>query len=246
MATFEVIPAIDLRDVRCVRLFQGDFARETVFGDDPVQIALRWQGMGATRLHVVDLDGARAGKPVQLPLVGEMVRSLRIPIQLGGGLRRMQDVSAALALGVSRVVVGTAAIEDQGFRRVCRGGQLERVVIGLDARDGKLAVRGWMENTQQDVFGFSRRLREEGFQRIIYTDIRRDGALSGPNVEHIRRLTQLPGLRVIASGGVGCIAHLEELAAIGAEGAIVGQALYTGAVSLPEAVQRLAAIPGIA
>jgi phosphoribosylformimino-5-aminoimidazole carboxamide ribotide isomerase len=250
MASFEIIPAIDLRDGRCVRLFQGDFTRETVFGYDPVQMALRWQEMGATRLHVIDLDGARAGTPVQLPLVGEIVRALRIPIQLGGGLRQMEDINAALAHGVSRVVVGTAAIgngdhrQARTFRQACRAGQLERVVISLDARDGKLAVRGWTENTQQDVFGFARRLKDEGFQRIIYTDISRDGALSGPNIEHVRWLAQVPGLAVIASGGVGCMAHLEELAATGAEGAILGQALYTGSVTLPEAIERLASIPG--
>ena len=247
---FEVIPAIDLRAGRCVRLFQGDFARETVFGDDPVAMARRWAGMGAGRLHLVDLDGAKAGAPVQLALVAQIAAAVDVPVELGGGLRTEADVDRALEAGVDRVVLGTAAVAnpDEATAARFRGASLdrhgERVVIGLDARDGRLAVRGWQETTSADAFKFAERLRSEGFGRVIYTDISRDGALSGPNLEHIRRLCEIDGLAVIASGGVSQIGDLEALAAIGAEGAILGQALYSGAFTLDEALARLGGVGG--
>ena len=242
---FEVIPAIDLRAGRCVRLFQGDFARETVFGDDPVGMARRWAGLGAGRLHLVDLDGAKAGAPVQLALVAQIAASVDVPVELGGGLRTEADVDRALQAGVDRVVLGTAAVANPDdataarFRAACLERHGERVAIGLDAREGRLAVRGWQETTSADAFSFAERLRGEGFVRVIYTDISRDGALSGPNLEHIRRLCEIDGLAVIASGGVSQIGDLEALATTGAEGAIVGQALYSGAFILDEALARL-------
>ena len=244
---FEVIPAIDLRGGRCVRLFQGDFARETVYGHDPVEMARRWEALGARRLHVVDLDGARLGAPVQLPLVESMARAVRIPVELGGGLRTVADIERALEAGIARVVLGTSAIGGpderaaRAFRDACLARAAEQVVIGLDARDGKLAVRGWTETTRRDAFEFAELLQREGFARIIYTDISRDGALGGPNTAQVRRLAQIDGLAVIASGGVSRVTDLTSLAATGAEGAIVGQALYTGAIRLPEAIEQLAA-----
>lgn len=241
----EVIPAIDLRSGRCVRLLQGDFARETVFGHDPVGMARHWEGQGARRLHVVDLDGARLGAPAQLPLVADIVRAVGIPVELGGGLRRPADLEAAFATGVERVVIGTAAIDAEDgtassrpFRDACQTTWANRVIIGLDARDGKLAVRGWTTTTEQDAFAFASQLRAEGFRRIVYTDIRRDGALSGPNLDHIARLARIPGLAVIASGGIANVTDLEALEAAGAEAAIIGQALYTGRLSLAETRQR--------
>lgn len=244
---FEVLPAIDLRGGRCVRLFQGDYRRETVFGDDPVAMARRWEGLGAARLHVVDLDGAKAGEPVQLGIVGAIAKAVDIPLELGGGIRRRSHVEAALGAGVERVVLGTAAIADSdghsagAFRRECLARFGRRIVVGLDARDGKLAVRGWTESTTTDAFELATGLRAEGFERIVYTDISRDGALSGPNLAHIRRLCAIEGLRVIASGGVSSLVDLAALAESGAEGAIVGQALYTGAVRLDEALEALKA-----
>ena len=249
MGDFELIPAIDLRAGRCVRLFQGDFERETVFGDDPVAMARHWQSRGASRLHVVDLDGAREGAPAQLELVGQMVRAVDVPVQLGGGLRTLEQVARAVGIGAERVILGTAAIANPDeasamvFRRACLEQHGSRVVIGLDAREGKLAVRGWSENTAADAFDFGRRLANEGFDRIVYTDISRDGALVGPNLEHIRRLARIPGLAVIASGGVGSLEDLVALAASGAEAAIVGQALYSGAVDLPTALDGLRSGP---
>lgn len=244
---FELIPAIDLRGGRCVRLFQGDFDRETVFGHDPIAMARRWQGLGAERLHVVDLDGARAGEPLQLDLVARVADAVAIPVQLGGGLRRPEHVEAAFAAGVDRVILGTAAIgqgDDPGaraFRLSCLDRHGDRVVIGLDARDGRLAIQGWTESTGSDAFAFASGLRREGFSRVVYTDISRDGALTGPNLPHLERLTAIDGLAVIASGGIGCLDDLAALAEGRVAGAIVGQALYTGAIVLPEALDRLAA-----
>ena len=243
---FAIIPAIDLRGGRCVRLFQGDFARETVFDDDPVAVARRWHQLGATRLHVVDLDGARSGQPVHLPLVRAIASAATIPIELGGGLRTVEQVGEALACGVDRVVLGTAALaggpqqDAASFRQACLSRFGERVLIGLDARDGRLAVRGWQETTVLDAFDLASQLRDEGFARMVYTDIARDGALRGPNLDQIRRLVAIDGLAVIASGGVSSLDDLAALAGAGAEGAIVGQALYTGAIRLDEALERLA------
>lgn len=247
MPGFELIPAIDLRDGRCVRLFQGNFERETIFGDDPVAMARHWATLGATRLHVVDLDGARAGAPLQLALVARIAAAVEVPIELGGGLRTEEDVARALEAGAGRVVLGTAALANpdeasaERFRRACLDRHAERIVIGLDARAGRLALRGWQVTTDADPFGFAARLRAEGFRRVIYTDIARDGALVGPNLAHIRRLCRIPGLAVIASGGVSRVGDLEALMRAGAEAAIVGQALYTGALSLVEALERLGA-----
>lgn len=243
---FEIIPAIDLRGGRCVRLFQGDYGRETVYGDDPVAMARHWQQLGARRLHVVDLDGARAGAPVQLQLVARMVRAVDVPVQLGGGLRTIGDIASALDAGVERVVLGTAAIQSDSadpatFRRACLEQFGARVVLSLDARGGQLAVRGWTETTGLDVFSFAHRLRDEGFQRIVYTDISRDGALNGPNVAHIRRLVEIEGLAVIASGGIHRVDDILALVEAGAEAAIVGTALYQGAIDLPTAQASLAA-----
>jgi phosphoribosylformimino-5-aminoimidazole carboxamide ribotide isomerase len=247
MRQLEVIPAIDLRGGRCVRLFQGDFDRETVFGQDPSAMAQRWERLGAGRLHLVDLDGARAGQPVQLELVARVVRAVQIPVELGGGMRSVEHVEAALAVGVERVVLGTAAIgvgpdhPATRFRASCLDRFGERVVAGLDAREGLLAVRGWVETTALDVFDFAARLANEGFRRIIYTDIGRDATLTGPNLPHLERLTTIDGLAVIASGGVSSTADLLRLGETGVEAAIVGQALYAQAIDLSEALGTLRA-----
>lgn len=241
----EIIPAIDLRGGRCVRLFQGDFGRETVFGQDPPAMARRWAQLGASRLHLVDLDGARTGAPVQLEMVAAIGRAVEIPVELGGGLRAIEHLEAAFAAGVERVVLGTAAVglgdDDPAtrFRLDCLDRFGDRIVIGLDARGGSLAVRGWIETTAFDAFEFAARLAREGFRRIVYTDISRDATLTGPNLEHLERLTAIDGLAVIASGGISSTADLLRLGSTRVEAAIVGQALYTGAIDLAEALLAL-------
>lgn len=225
-----VIPAIDLRGGRCVRLYQGDYARETVVGDDPVAMARHWQAAGAQVLHVVDLDGARAGRPVQLPLMRAICAALTIPVQIGGGLRTEADVAAALTAGAQRVILGTVALDDPTLvdAVLARHGP-ERVVLGLDARDGRVASRGWLTTSEVEAGALASAMAGRGIRTVVYTDIGRDGTLSGPNVAATAALTRTSGLAVIASGGV---TRREDLAALAAApgiiGAIVGRALYSG------------------
>ncbi len=240
MKTFEIIPAIDIRGGRCVRLFQGDYDRETVYGDDPVAMARRWEDEGAARLHVVDLDAARSGEPENLEVVRRIAGALRIPVQLGGGIRTREAALRALDAGVQRAIVGTAAAADPDTARSLFAELGERLVLGLDARDGRVAVAGWRETTAWDAVDLAREMKAAGARRIIFTDIATDGTGSGPSLESTRSLAEAVGIPVIASGGIGGpehIAAVTELAAAGVEGVIVGRALYTGAVSLPDALR---------
>jgi len=239
---FEVIPAIDLQGGRCVRLVQGDFDRSTVYGDDPAGMARRWESAGAARIHVVDLDGAKEGGPRQLATVAEIVKAVQVPVQLGGGMRTVEDIEAALAVGVERVMIGTRAIEAPEFvdEALARFGA--RVGIGIDARDGRVAVRGWVDVSDVDALELARSMSQRGVKSIVYTDIGRDGMLIGPNVDGMRRMAEaVPEVAVIASGGVARIGDVLELAHTGTVGVIVGKAIYTGDVDLAEAIQVIAA-----
>ncbi len=217
-----------------MRLVQGDFARETIFGDDPVAMALRWQEAGATMLHVVDLDGARAGQPLQAAIVARIAAALTIPVQLGGGLRTLDHLAEAFGNGVARVVLGTAALEDRALLVAAleRWGA-ERIILGLDARGGLVATHGWLETTAVRATELARALAAVGLRRIIYTDIGRDGTLHEPNYDALTELAAVGDFAVIASGGVARREHLVALAALpGVEATIVGRALYTGDVVL--------------
>lgn len=232
-----VIPAVDLRHGRCVRLRQGRPEDETVFGDDPVAMALRWQNAGAPRLHVVDLDGAFEGRPMQLGIVSRMSDAVEIPVQLGGGLRAEADVEAALAAGVDRAILGTAALGDIDLvtRLVRRYG--DAICVGIDARDGRVAVRGWAETTSRLAVDLARDVAGAGVRRVIATDIATDGMLTGPNLESIQAMAAAFSGALIASGGVSRAEDVRALAAVGGgcvEGVIVGQALYAGSYSLAE------------
>ena len=237
----EVIPAIDLKDGRCVRLFQGDFNQETVFSDDPLATALSWQEQGGRRLHLVDLDGAVRGKPAHLEVISSIVRGLDIPVQVGGGIRDLAAAEAWLDAGADRVVIGTAAVRDPDLvQEVCRKHGSERVVVSLDAKDGLVALQGWTEASTVTVLELARRMAQIGVVRLLYTDISRDGALTGPDIRTNAQLARETGLAVLASGGVASIEHIKELLPTGVEGVIVGRALYTGAVDLAEAVAAVA------
>ena len=228
-----VVPAIDLRGGRCVRLRQGDYARETVFGDDPVEMALRWQASGARLLHIVDLDGAREGCPQQADVVGAIVAALRIPVQVGGGVRETAHARIFLAAGVARVVVGTAAVERPELvdELLAELGPA-RLLVGVDARDGLVATHGWTTTSATTAQALIVAMRRRGVRKIVYTDIARDGMLSAPNFAALRSVAGL-GVEVVASGGVASLEQLQTLATIpGVCEAIVGQALYTGAVAL--------------
>jgi phosphoribosylformimino-5-aminoimidazole carboxamide ribotide isomerase len=232
-----VYPAIDLRGGRCVRLVQGAFERETVYGDDPVAMARRWAGCGARWLHVVDLDGARAGRPVQADLVRAVCGAVGIPVQVGGGLRDEAAVAAVLAAGAARAVIGTVAVTDPARCRAICAAHPGRVVVGLDARDGVVRVAGWTEAGGGEPAAIARRVAADGAVAIVYTDIARDGTEAGPDVEGTRAVARAAGIPVVASGGIGTLEHVRRVAALagdGVAGVIVGRALYSGAVSLPD------------
>jgi phosphoribosylformimino-5-aminoimidazole carboxamide ribotide isomerase len=233
-----IIPAIDIKDGRCVRLFQGEMDKETIYFDRPIDAARHWVKEGATFIHVVDLNGAVEGRPVHTREVEAICKETDLLVELGGGLRSAASVEAALALGVSRVVVGTAAYEHQAFLRALCKQFPEKIVVGIDARAGKVAVKGWKETTSMDAVDLAKRCAGDGASRIIYTDISRDGTREGVNVEETLRLARSVSVPVIASGGVATledIRRLLPLEAEGVEGVIIGRALYSGAFTLRDA-----------
>jgi phosphoribosylformimino-5-aminoimidazole carboxamide ribotide isomerase len=238
-----VIPAVDLRDGRCVRLREGRSDRETVFSDDPVAMALRWTTLGASRLHVVDLDGAFAGEPRQGALVAKIVDAVApVPVEVGGGLRDLASVDAALASGARWAVVGTRAALDAAFLSdVCRR-HPGRIIVAVDARGPHVAVKGWTEVSAVTVAEVGARAREAGAAALLYTDVGRDGMEQGPNVEETASLARRIDMPILASGGVASVDDLRRLAEIpGVEGTIVGRALYTGAIDLRRAMEAVAA-----
>lgn len=238
----EVIPAIDLLDGKCVRLYQGDYAKSQVFNDNPVEVARRWVEEGATRLHIVDLDGAKEGQPVNLPAIEAIVRAISVPVQVGGGLRDRHAISQLLQIGVDRAIIGTIAVEQpQLVEQFCQEFP-GRIVIGIDARNGKVATRGWLETSEVAAVALAQSMAKLGAAAIIYTDIKRDGTLKGPNLEALRELATEIEIPVIASGGVSSLTDLLSLLALeplGVSGVIVGRALYTGDVALREAVKAV-------
>jgi phosphoribosylformimino-5-aminoimidazole carboxamide ribotide isomerase len=232
-----VIPAIDLREGRCVRLHQGRSDRATVFSEDPVAVARRWKDLGAERLHIVDLDGAFAGEPKQSALVGKIVAAVApVPVEVGGGLRDLRAVESALEAGVAWAVLGTRAALDRAFlREVCRR-HPGRIIVAVDARGARVAIKGWTEVVEETVAEVGARARDAGAAALLYTDVSRDGTETGPNVEETDSLARRVAMPILASGGVGRVDDLKRLAAIaGVVGAVVGRALYTGAIDLREA-----------
>jgi phosphoribosylformimino-5-aminoimidazole carboxamide ribotide isomerase len=233
-----ILPAIDLKGGRAVRLLQGRADRETRYSDDPVAVARAFAQAGAQMLHVVDLDGAFQGKSANREVIRAIRAALTIPIEVGGGMRSLADIESMLALGVDSAVIGTLAVRDpMAVQAALRKFGGERVQLGIDARDGKVAVQGWEESTGLDAVAFGREWRAHGVQRAIFTDIARDGMLQGPNLAAIRRFAEETGLRVTASGGVSGKADIDSLRALeplGVDRVIVGKALYEGAVTLAE------------
>jgi phosphoribosylformimino-5-aminoimidazole carboxamide ribotide isomerase len=233
-----IIPAIDIKDGRCVRLFQGDMDKETIYFERPIDAARHWVKEGATFIHVVDLNGAVEGRPVHTREVEAICKETGLSVELGGGLRSTESVEAVLALGVSRVVVGTAAYDNQEFLRVLCQRFPEKIVVGIDARDRRVAVKGWKETTSMDAIELAKRCQADGASRIIYTDISRDGTREGVNVEETAKLARSVRIPVIASGGVATLDDIRRLLPLekeGVESVIVGRALYTGALTLSDA-----------
>ncbi|RYX81731.1 1-(5-phosphoribosyl)-5-[(5-phosphoribosylamino)methylideneamino]imidazole-4-carboxamide isomerase [bacterium] len=230
---FEIIPAIDIRGGKCVRLIQGDYGRETVYGDDPVAMAKRWADEGALRLHIVDLDGARAGSSENFEAIKKIVKAVRIPVQVGGGIRSFETLDDLLDAGVQRCVLGTALAKDPHFAEEAFAIYADAVIAGIDARDGKIAVEGWQETSVVDAVRFAAHIEEMGASRIIFTDIGRDGMLTGPNTGALAAVCEAVSIPVIASGGVHTEGDVAQLMAIqGIEGVISGKALYEGTTTL--------------
>jgi phosphoribosylformimino-5-aminoimidazole carboxamide ribotide isomerase len=242
-----VIPAVDVREGRCVRLRQGRAEEETTFSDDPVAMARRWASLGAARLHVVDLDGAFGGRR-QTALIAGIVRAVApVPVEVGGGLRDGAAIEAVLGCGARWVVVGTRAALDPGFLTgICRE-HPGQVIVAVDGHGPRVAVRGWTETSDETIFELGERARGAGAAALLYTDVSRDGTGDGPNVEQTAALARATGMPVLASGGVGSVDDLKTLSAIaGVEGTVVGRALYTGAIDLADALRSLAPSVGLA
>ena len=240
----EIIPAIDLLDGACVRLHQGDYDQVTRFSEDPVAQALSWQSQGATRLHLVDLDGAKRGEPVNDAAVRAITAALDIPVQLGGGVRSVERAQDLLSCGLDRVILGTVAIEQPELVSQLAQRYPNQIVVGIDAKEGKVATRGWIEQSDVLATDLARRFSDAGIAAIITTDIATDGTLAGPNLTALREMAEASSVPVIASGGIGCMGDLLSLLpleALGVSGVIVGRALYDGRVELAEAIQAIGA-----
>jgi phosphoribosylformimino-5-aminoimidazole carboxamide ribotide isomerase len=235
-----IIPAIDLKDGRCVRLLQGEMDKETVYFEDPIAAAKHWLAEGAKFLHIVDLNGAVEGRPVHTKEVEEICKQPGVSVELGGGLRSIEAVEAALSLGVSRVVIGTAAYDNADFLGTLCEKFPGNIVVGIDARQGKVAVKGWKETTSMDAVDLAKRCEQNGAARIIYTDISRDGTSGGVNLDETRKIAHAVKIPVIASGGVATLDDIRNLLPLqkdGVEGVIVGRALYSGTLTFKDALR---------
>ena len=237
-----VIPAIDLKDGRCVRLRQGDMATETVYSDDVTEVANRWQQKGAGLIHVVDLNGAVDGEPKNLPHIESVMKVVRVKVQVGGGIRTIDTVRRYLIAGVSRVVLGTAALTDRAFLEQACQEFPQRIVLGLDARNGRIAVKGWTAVSDVKAIDLLKELSGCAIAAVVYTDIARDGMLNGPNLPALKEIVEFSSFPVIASGGITSLEDLRAVQSLGPkiEGAIVGKALYDGKVDLRTAIEALA------
>jgi len=235
-----IFPAIDIRNGKCVRLTEGRFDQETIFADQPMDMAVRWANEGAEYLHLVDLDGALAGKPVNMAAIAQIINAVKIPVQLGGGIRTLENISECLEAGVQRVILGSIAVRQPELVKAACEQYGDRIVVGIDARDGQAAVEGWGVTGGISAEELAKRMVQVGVKRIIYTDISRDGMLSGVNVAATTSLAQAAGIPVIASGGVKDMADMKAIKtaeSAGIEGVIVGKAIYMGSLHLKDALK---------
>lgn len=235
-----IIPAIDLKEGKCVRLEQGEKQKETIFSLHPPEVARKWEGLGAKMLHLIDLDGAFSGSPKNKEVIKEIRKEIRIPIQLGGGIRTLENIEHYLSLGINRVIIGTSAYKQTGFLSEACLKFPDQIVVGIDARNGKVAIKGWTEQTELSAIALAKQSEKEGVAAIIYTDIQRDGMLTGINLPATQMLAQAVSIPVIASGGVATtedIKGLLPLAKNGVKGVIIGRALYEGKIDLTEAIR---------
>ena len=234
-----IYPAIDIRGGRCVRLTEGRFDAETVFADDPTEMALKWAGLGAEFLHLVDLDGALAGEGKNVPVIERILQSVSIPVQLGGGIRNLATIEKLLDLGVTRLILGSAAVKNPELVKEACQKYPGHIAVGIDAKNGEVAIEGWGKGSGVAATELAKKMAAYGVETIIYTDISRDGMLSGVNVESTAALARACGVPIIASGGVASIEDIRRVKAVesdGIQGCIIGKAIYTGAVDLKEAL----------
>ena len=234
-----IYPAIDIKDGNCVRLLQGRFSDVTVYGNSPADMAEKWERLGGEFIHVVDLDGALKGHGVNAGAIAEICRRVSVPVQTGGGIRTMDDIEAKLACGINRVIIGTKAVSDAEFVKEAVKKYGDKIVIGIDAKDGRVAVEGWEKTSDFTAVEFAKKMADLGVKTIVYTDIATDGTLKGPNVEAMREMAAAVDADIIASGGVGSLEHILSLKDTGVEGVIVGRALYTDNVDLAEAIKEV-------
>ncbi|RSL30764.1 1-(5-phosphoribosyl)-5-[(5-phosphoribosylamino)methylideneamino]imidazole-4-carboxamide isomerase [Salibacterium salarium] len=242
MSKFDLYPAIDIRGGKCVRLLQGDYDKETVYGDSPFDMAARFKEAGANWIHMVDLDGAKEKKPVNDAAIVKTARSLDVNVQVGGGIRTAEDVAYYLNQGVDRVILGSVAVQHPDFAKDMLAKYQEKIAIGLDARDGYVAVNGWLETSEVTAVELAKKMVEYGAKTFIFTDIAKDGMMEGPNVEAIANLAEQTGVDVIASGGVSQLDDVKELVKYhdkGVAGAITGKAVYTGKLDLETALREV-------
>ncbi len=231
-----VIPAIDIKNGKCVRLTQGNFAQETIYGDDPVAMAKKWEKEGAQMLHIVDLDGAKNGKPVNFEIIKKIVKTVDIPVQVGGGIRDEKTIKILLSLKIKRVVLGTIALENKNELKNLLKNFSSQISIALDTRNGRLLKKGWLENTNQNLLKTAQMLEDLGVKQFIYTNVTRDGTLTQPDYLEIEILLKKIKTPIIVSGGISSTADINRLKTMGVEGVIIGKALYEGRINLKEAV----------
>ena len=233
----KIYPAIDIKDGKCVRLLRGSFDDVTVYGDNPAEMARKWESLGGEYIHVVDLDGALKGHGVNAEAIKEICKTVNVPVQTGGGIRSISDIEAKLECGISRVIIGTKAVSDADFVKEAVKRYGDKIVIGIDAKDGMVAIEGWEKTSEYRAVEFAKKMEEIGVKTIIYTDIATDGTLMGPNVDAMREMVNNTNMDIIASGGIGNIEHIKALIPTGVEGVITGRALYTGNINLCDAIK---------
>jgi phosphoribosylformimino-5-aminoimidazole carboxamide ribotide isomerase len=229
-----IFPAIDIKNGKCVRLQQGQFDKVNIYAQNPVEVALRWEQKGAKYIHVVDLDGALRGRSINKEVIRDIVRSVNIPVQLGGGIRNLEDISDALNDGVSRAIIGTSAVKKEGFVKKALESYGDKVVVSIDAKGGHVAIEGWTQTSQIKALDFGKELESAGLKTLVYTDIAKDGMLSGPNFKELENMKNHVNVDVIASGGISSKEHIKKLKELNLYGAIIGKALYTGAIKLED------------
>lgn len=234
-----IYPAIDIIGGKCVRLQQGSYSDVTVFGNSPVDMARKWESLGAEYLHVVDLDGARSGKSENAEIIAQIAKTLKIPVQIGGGIRTLETIETYLSGGLSRVILGTSAVNNREMLISALKEYKDKIAVGIDAKDGKVAIHGWEKTSDFTAVEFAKEVEALGTKTIIYTDISRDGMLKGPNLQAMKEMADSVSLNVIASGGVSKLADIVDLKQTGVSGVIVGKALYTGNVNLKEAIEAI-------